>query len=317
MKEIKVSIVIVCMNNIKELFPCLDSIYKYTTVSYESFVVAFMFSDESRKLLAERYPWVTIVESNELRGFSENNNLALRQAKGKYCFIVNDDTFMKSPVIDRLVEVIESLPDDVSVISPNIKYPDGSDQICGRRYYGLWEQYVATLHLTNLLPKSKYENQAGIFQTYNLSGAAFLIKTDDFKEMGWFDEYYYFCPEDVALSDGLNKKGKKCFVDADNILYHIGGNTASKVQMATIPAVNKGGLVFYSRGRKWAYWMMGVHIFILRAILSFIYRIKMFSGNERAGILYYGSINVCKTVLSPKTPKEIFISIYNDNVKKK
>lgn len=317
MKEIKVSIVIVCMNNVKELFPCLDSINEYTTVSYETFVVAFMFSEENLRLLAERYPWVTIVESNELRGFSENNNLALRQAKGEYCFIVNDDTFMKSPVIDRLVEVIESLPDDVAVISPNIKYPDGSDQICGRRYYGLWEQYVATLHLTNLLPKSKYENQNGIFQSYNLSGAAFLIKTIDFKEMGWFDEYYYFCPEDVALSDGLNKKGKKCYVDADNILYHIGGNTASKVQMATIPAVNKGGLVFYSRGRKWAYWMLGVHIFILRVILSIIYRIKLLSGNDRAGILYYGSINVCKTLLSTKTPKEIFISIYNDNVKKK
>ena len=318
MNEIKVSIVIVCMNNIKELFPCLDSIYKYTTVSYETFVVAFMFTEENLLQLTEKYPWVTIVESNELRGFSENNNLALRQAKGKYCFIVNDDTFMKSPVIDRLVEVIETLPYDVAVVSPNIKYPNGNDQICGRRYYGLWEQFVATLHLSNiLLPLSKYENQDGIFQSYNLSGAAFLIKTVDFEEMGWFDEYYYFCPEDVALSDGLNKKGKKCYVDANNILYHIGGNTASKVQMATIPAVNKGGLVFYSRGRKWAYWIMGIHIFMVRAILSIVYRIEMLFGNEHATILYYGSINVCKTILSKKTPKEIFISIYKNSIKNK
>ena len=31
---IDVSIVIVCMNNLKNLHPCLESIKKYTTVSY-------------------------------------------------------------------------------------------------------------------------------------------------------------------------------------------------------------------------------------------------------------------------------------------
>ena len=29
-----VSVVIVCMNNLKNLYPCLDSIIKYTNVSY-------------------------------------------------------------------------------------------------------------------------------------------------------------------------------------------------------------------------------------------------------------------------------------------
>lgn len=48
------------------------------------------------------------VESNEIRGFSENNNLALRQAKGKYCFVQNDDTELKMPCIDKLVETIEN-----------------------------------------------------------------------------------------------------------------------------------------------------------------------------------------------------------------
>lgn len=310
----KVSIVIVSMNNMKELRPCLDSIKQYTSVPYELFVVAFMFSRENLENLASEYPWVKIIESNELRGFAENNNLALRQAQGEYCFIVNDDTFIKTPVIDRLVSDIESLPDDVAIVSPNIKYPDGSDQICGRRYYGLWEQYVATLHLTKFLPKSKYENQEKIFQSYNISGAAFLIKTDEFRKMGWFDEYYYFCPEDVALSDGLNRKGLKCYVDAENVIYHIGGNTATKVQMATIPAVNKGGVHFYSRGRKLAYLFLGVHIVLLRIILAFYYRIQMLFGSERARILYHGSINVCKTIFSNMTPKEIFISIYTKNM---
>ena len=97
---IDVSIVIVCMNNLKNLYPCLESIKKYTMVSYECFVVAYLFTKENLEKVKTDFPWVEFVESNEIRGFSENNNLALRQAKGKYCFVVNDDTEMKMPVID-------------------------------------------------------------------------------------------------------------------------------------------------------------------------------------------------------------------------
>ena len=47
MNKLQVSIVIVCMNNLKNLYPCLNSIRKYTTVSYETLVVAYMFSKEN------------------------------------------------------------------------------------------------------------------------------------------------------------------------------------------------------------------------------------------------------------------------------
>lgn len=315
MNTIQVSVVIVSMNNLKELYACLDSIKKYTNVSYEVLLVAFMFTPENLSKLKRDYPWIIVIESNVLRGFSENNNLALRRAKGKYCFVVNDDTFITSPVIDKLVSDIESLPDSVAIVSPNIKYPDGRDQICGRRYYGLFELYMATLHLNRFLMKSKYENGDGLFQTYNISGAAFLIKTEIFNKVGWFDEYYYFCPEDVALSDKLNQTGYKCYVNSENILYHIGGNTATKVQMATIPAVNKGSVHFYSRGRRWAFILMGLHIVLLRIFLACYYRIKMIGGDERYRILYCGSLNVCKTMFTYKNPKEIFTEIYNNHVR--
>lgn len=54
----KAAIVIVCMNNLKNLFPCLDSIKQQTTISYEVWVVAYLFSKENLTLLKEKYPWV-------------------------------------------------------------------------------------------------------------------------------------------------------------------------------------------------------------------------------------------------------------------
>ena len=76
-----VSIVIVCMNRMDNLVPCLEGIRAHTGVSYETLVVAYRFSPENLEKAQTDFPWVRWVVSDEIRGFSENNNLALRQAE--------------------------------------------------------------------------------------------------------------------------------------------------------------------------------------------------------------------------------------------
>lgn len=182
----EVSIVIVCMNNLKNLYPCLESIKKYTSVSYECFVVAYLFTKENLGKVKNDFPWVNFIESNEIRGFSENNNLALRQAQGKYCFVVNDDTELNMPTIDGLVDSFTRSSDNVAIISPKLVYPDGTVQVCGRPPFGIKEYLMGLLSMWNEKQNGgKYINQSGIFQTYNIIGAAFMIKTDIFREIGF------------------------------------------------------------------------------------------------------------------------------------
>lgn len=182
---IDVSIVIVCMNNLKNLYPCLKSIKMHTnTVSYETFVVAYLFSKENLEKVKIDFPWVTFIESNEIRGFSENNNLALRQAKGKYCFVVNDDTEMNQPVIDILFHNINKLPKEIAIISPKILLDRTRRILLGKPRFTFYTFLLDNLMLSSLYRrKSPYINKQGMFQTYNISGASFLIKTDIFKSL--------------------------------------------------------------------------------------------------------------------------------------
>ena len=239
-----VSIVIVCMNNLNNLYPCLNSIKKYTMVSYETLVVAYLFSEENLQKLKTDYPWITIIESNEIRGFSENNNLALRQAKGEYCFIVNDDTIMKMPVVDSLVQSFNENP-QASFISPNILNMDGTVQFCGRPKLNLITYFLFSLKIFGEgTIRSKYINQKGVFRTYNIMGAAVMVKTNVLKELGFFDENYFFCPEDIALSTLANRSGYHCYVNENISIYHIQGNTSSNIEVATAPAMKKGHVLF-------------------------------------------------------------------------
>ena len=315
---VDVSIVIVCMNNLKNLYPCLNSIKQHThKVSYEIFVVAYLFSEENLKKVKEDFQWVTFIESKEIRGFSENNNLALRQAKGNYCFVLNDDTEMKMPVVDRLFETIESLPADVAAVSPRSVYGDGKLQSCGRPKHTFFKTLAGIFKLWHeQKSKSRYVNQTGVFQTYDLWGAFFLIKTNIFKEVGWFDERYFFSPEDIALSRELNRRGYKCYVNADVTIVHYEGMTgkgASRLQTATKPASFKGNLIYYADGSDFRYGLVAFVFFCVLLPQFLFHWLGSNVGGNKSGhkILAKALVNSMKVCFTSDTPKEVFTKYYN------
>lgn len=315
MSETEVSIVIVCMNNLRNLYPCLDSIKKYTSISYETLVVAYLFDKGNLEKAISDYPWVTFIESNRTRGFSENNNIALKQAKGKYCFILNDDTEMTMPVIDLLVNDIRKLPENVATISPTVIYPDGNIQFCGRPPKNWITFILQMLHLWDE-HHGKYVNQKGVFRSYNIVGAAFLIKTDVFRKYGWFDETYFFCPEDIALSTLLNKEGYGCYVDSDVRLIHHGGMTYKSVswaQTATLPAACRGNLLFYSKGNIPKRIVLSSVALAVSCVRYIVHTIKGAWGKRPNAdyIMAKGNLNCTKICFCNKTPKEIFIRFYH------
>lgn len=307
-----VSIVIVCMNNLKNLYPCLNSIKMHTnTVSYETLVVAYLFSKENLEKVRIDFPWVTFIESNEIRGFSENNNLALKQTKGKYCFVLNDDTYIEDNAIGRLVERQDGLSDDVAVLCPTTRRPDGSVQHCGVAKFNFATYLLWCIGMLIYYSKhSRYVNKEGLFQTYNVHGACFLIRRKIFEDVNWFDERYFFCPEDIALSTKINKIGYSCYVDSNISIYHTGGGTWSKTIMATKPSTAKGEYIFYGTN------IFKKVIFIAISTLRyggcmFYWLIKMFSGiDEHKKIMFAANRNAVFALYSNLSPKELFIKFY-------
>ena len=304
-----VSIVIVCMNKPEDLFPCLDSIRMQThSTAYEIWVVAYLFSPENLAKLRAAYPEANIVESNEIRGFSENNNLALRQANGEFCFILNDDTLLQMPVVDLLVESFRQEP-RAAIFSPKILNPDGSVQACGRDPWTAANSLLNGFRIRNpQRTPSPYLNQPGIFRTFNVLGAAFLIRTAVLKELGYFDEQYFFGPEDVALSTLANERGYACFVNADVTLVHKACATLSRTMTATFPAMVRGSILFHGRLSRGAGFVYALFVLIM-LVLKYAYA-SCKPPQERA-VWRRAWRNSIVAVLSRKTPKELFIRYFS------
>lgn len=307
----EVSIVIVSMNRMDNLNICIPSIEKYTKCAHKIYVVAYMFSKENLEELKRKYPQVIVVESNEIRGFSENNNLALRQVTSEYVFVQNDDTEYKEPVLDKLLESLKKTP-EATIMSPVLEYGNGTVQFCGRRKF-TYVTYMLGLLGFHTLPKSSYENGTGIFKTYNISGAAFLIRTIDFLKIGFFDEKYFFCPEDVAVSTTINHKGGRCYVDATARITHYHGVSSKKSKLfyATTCAAFLGSFMFYGN----TVWKRVLAKIVFRTKYSIMILANSINPNQhRKDYIYIYNI-VLDSICKDKTPKELFVVEY-EKVKK-
>ena len=306
----EVSIVIVCMNRLDNLYPCLNSIREHCHVSYETFVVAYRFSDDNFEKVSADFPWVEFIRSDETRGFSENNNLALQRVRGRFCFVLNDDTEMCSDVIGQLVSDFDSLPDSAAIVTPKLLNADGSLQLCGRppypaRNYVLQQWHFYKEPVDDTLGKEPVF--ASVYATSNISGAAFLIKTDIFRELGWFDETYFFTPEDIALSTLARKRNYGVYVDSSASIVHKWRTTASRLSPAVRPAAVRGSLIFFSGGSKLKYFLIALPVWLaesMKWVKASVKNRRHPGAENRIQMQTYR--NISHAIFSGLSPKQLF-----------
>ena len=318
---VDVSIIIVCMNRPDNLYPCLESIRRTTRrVTYEVLVVAYMYDPEGLAKAREDFPWVTFIESNEIRGFSENNNLALKRAGGRFCFILNDDTELPVSTVDMLVEDFGVLPEGTAIVSPTLLNADGSLQLRGRppypaRHYVLQQWHMFSEPKDNTAGQEPAAIVGGreLFRTWNITGAAFLIPTALFRDLGWFDERFFFTPEDIALGTLACRKGLRLYVDASAQVVHKWRTTASRIMGAIRPAAVRGSLMHFSGFRSGKYLLLAIPVWcaesVKRAKAAIVQAVRP-SPRHRTELQTYR--NITRSIFTHRTPKEIFIGYYNE-----
>lgn len=88
------SIIIPTLNNVRDLAPCLESVRRTTRVSHEILVYANACTPETADFL-EREPGIRPILDERNAYFTEAVNRAIAQARGRYVFLLNDDTVIR------------------------------------------------------------------------------------------------------------------------------------------------------------------------------------------------------------------------------
>lgn len=307
------TISIVSFNNFNVLSNCLHSIYKCTRdIDYEIVVVAYFFSDENLIELKRKYPKVKIIVSNEIRGFSENNNLVLKQSKSDYCLILNDDTYFKDNSIKFMLDTFQCFP-DAGFVSPLILNADGSVQLDGRPRYTL--SYFILMQLTRIKVYPRMHtiyNAEKIYKTFNVSGCCFMVKTPVLRLLNYFDEDYFFTPEDLALSTKGSKLSFYTYVNRNANVFHLGSTTGTPLSESILPVANLGQFIFFRKE-------YNVFVGFLVRNISIVISIFLIIGwtlqplSSLREIKIKGNINCIKFAFSKLSPKELFVKLRKES----
>ena len=215
-----VSIVIPCYNQIHYTYQCLISIKENTDFAetpYEVIIADDVSTDATREIgmYADN---LVVARNRENMGFLRNCNQAAAIARGKYIFFLNNDTQVQKGWLSSLVELIER-DDSIGMVGSKLVYPDGRLQEAGGIIWSDGSGWNYGRLQDPADPEYNYVKEVDF-----ISGAAIMIRTDLWKEIGGFDERFapaYY--EDTDLAFEVRKHGKKVMFQPKSVVIHFEG----------------------------------------------------------------------------------------------
>lgn len=231
MQDIKVSIIIISYNTWNYIEPCINSIYENCRdIEYEIIVVDNASSDRSVEQIRKAFPTVRLVENSQNLGFGKANNQAMELAKGRYLFLLNADTLIRSRNLNKILAYMDQ--HNVSILGPKLVAPDGKGQMTYNIYYGPTTPIRILFRLTFRLPGSGDRDVALLQKPTKvgfLVGAALFIDHKVAKEYGLFDESFFFTGEEADLCLRYNRHGLKVvYYPAFEIMHYVSSGDVHK-----------------------------------------------------------------------------------------
>lgn len=216
-----VSIIIVNWNGRQYLDACLSAVAAQQGVSAETILVDNGSSDGSAAYVSERYPWVRLVRLSENRGFAGGNNAGVREARGRFVALLNNDTSADPGWLKALVAAVDG--DDGVLATSRIVYMHDRRVIDSAgdgllRWGGAFKRHHGDS--VDAAMESK--------EVFGVCGAACLISRRVFDELGGFDEHLFVSHEDVDLSYRARLRGYRCRYAADAVVAHHGSSTLGR-----------------------------------------------------------------------------------------
>lgn len=235
-QPMKLSVVIICWNDLKVIVPCLESIFNQTTeIDFEVIVTDNGSTDGSLTHIRKKFPGVRIVENGANLGFSKGNNAGICVATGDYILILNPDTVILDRALERLVEFADEHP-EAGAFGCRVLNPDGSYQNPARPIPTVFGYLIAALYmrwlgrLSNLFESDLYPDWQGQSErTIGFqSGCCILFRSALLKRLGGFDERFFYHFEESDLCNRVWKAGSTVHFFPGARIIHLGGQSVGR-----------------------------------------------------------------------------------------
>jgi len=232
----QLSIVIICWNDANVIGDCLRSIYNGTTTTQFEVIVSDNGStDDSVQFIRRCFPQVQILENGANLGFAKGNNAGIQQASGEFVLILNPDTIVHPGALDKWIAFAEAHP-ECGAFGCRVHNRDGTYQVSARPFPTVRGYLVAALYLRWLA----YISPAFVSDTYTgwngnterevdwQSGCCLLVRGNLLRQLGGFDERFFYHFEEVDLCRRIWNSGAPIRFAPEVHITHLGGQSVGR-----------------------------------------------------------------------------------------
>ena len=250
-----ISIIIVSWNTAWFLENCLASILANPpTLPFETWVVDNASTDDSPRIVREKFPQVHLVENRENVGFARANNQAIQRCTGKYILLLNPDTLVASGALQALVDFLDNHP-DAGAAGAKILNPNDSLQISSHARPTLSRELWRLFHLDSLWPYAEYPPtkwETNLAQDVDvLIGACLLLRKEVLDKVGFLDEDYFMYSEEVDLCYRIQRAGWRLFWVPQAEVVHFGGQSTQQVPTEMFLNLYHGKIKYFRKHKGW------------------------------------------------------------------
>lgn len=234
--NIDISFVVVTWNAKRYMRACLRSLQNESTgMSTEIIVVDNASSDGTCELIRSEFPEVTVIENDKNLGFARGNNVGLREAKGKYIFLINPDVIVLPGCIKTLIAHLSEDP-SIGLVGPRMLDADRIARRSTMRFPMPWHSFCRALALDVIFKgsatfggylMSDFDHDR-VMDVDILNGWFWATRRDAFNRVGGLDEQLFMYGDDLDWSYRFYKAGYRRLYCADAEAVHYGGGTTAK-----------------------------------------------------------------------------------------
>ncbi|WP_041597621.1 glycosyltransferase family 2 protein [Granulicella tundricola] len=233
-----VSIIIVSFNTQAILRECLESVFREAhPFRAEVFVVDNASMDGSAEMVERQFPAVRLIRSEVNLGFGGANNLALKQARGRFFVLLNSDAFFAPGALALALEHMEETP-DCALGGCLLVGRDGSSQPSSRCFHTVIGDAIVLTGLAAKFPKSRilgrfdrtWADESVPSKVDWVPGAFSIVRPEALRQVGLFDPDFFLYYEEVDLCLRMKRAGLKVWYWPDVVVTHVGGESSRQLK---------------------------------------------------------------------------------------
>jgi GT2 family glycosyltransferase len=232
----KLSVVILCWNDLKVISDCLASIYAATHMKeFEVIVSDNGSTDGSIEFIRKQHPHVRLIENGANLRFAKGNNVAIRVSQGEYVLILNPDTIIHEGALDGLVAFADKHP-EAGAFGCRVLNADGTYQGCIWPFPTPRSEWIRALGLKRLGYVSEWFHSGAYVRWKGETertigwpaGCCILARGELLKRLGGFDEQFFYCYEDTDLCKRIWDAGYTILYTPEFSITHLVGQSTNK-----------------------------------------------------------------------------------------